>query len=190
MKRQSKDTYFTLKIFHGGEMIEVITRYYRGEFVDYFDGVDEEKLAQTEMNDVAKQLGYEEQNIRFWYQYGNSWYEGAKVLIKNSDVLDILQFIPQNSEVLTHIEHSNRPQPNKPRLQEDEPETDIDNSFLDEIYNIKAPETEAHPDPSGRVLNPKETLGADVSSSCKAYVKHAIETYCFKGGKSICSDTE
>ncbi|CAA0834772.1 Unknown protein [Striga hermonthica] len=149
-----EDTKFTLKFFHGGEMIESLSRYYRGGFVDYFDGVDGDMLGLIEMNDFAKQLGYEEQNIRFWHQYGHSLYRGAKILSSDSDVLDIMKFIPLNREVLIYIEHLNHPQPMQPSclpsslpstLHEDE-EPVLDFSFLDDI-NTATPQTEEHFDP-------------------------------------------
>ncbi|GER29098.1 coproporphyrinogen-III oxidase [Striga asiatica] len=76
--------------------------------------------------------GYEEQDIRFWYQYSHSLYKGAKVMINESDVLDILKFIPHNRDALIYIEHLNHPQPIEP------------SSLPSNLHEDEEP---AHPDP-------------------------------------------
>ncbi|KAL3651611.1 hypothetical protein CASFOL_004613 [Castilleja foliolosa] len=84
-------------------------RNYKGGSSDYFDHVDGDMLGLIELKDIAEQLGYNADKVKFWHQFGESLESDVKQLETDIDVYSILKNPPTNGEVLIFFDHSDEP---------------------------------------------------------------------------------
>ncbi|KAM1234908.1 hypothetical protein ACFX2J_004434 [Malus domestica] len=89
-------------MYHSGQLSE---DFYVGGKVDFFDYCDKDFMSLLEVDDMVKELGYE--NVFMSNQYripGMEIRNGMKPLMTHSDVINMCKFVPNHTRIDVYIE--------------------------------------------------------------------------------------
>lgn len=92
---------FSLEIHHGGKLIkgEGIDEYVGGEVV-FLDHVDEDKMSWIELVRIVEQLGYERNELDFFYKVDS---EDFKILENDEHVLKMVAAMPKSRNMPLYV---------------------------------------------------------------------------------------
>ncbi|XP_020411996.1 uncharacterized protein LOC18788539 [Prunus persica] len=89
-------------MYHNGE---IRGNYYVNGSVDWFDYCDKDRMSMTEIDAMVKELGHEGL-INYWYSIQGDSFDGGLVkLSEDTDVLDMLVFVPDTRVINIFLEH-------------------------------------------------------------------------------------
>ncbi|GER40652.1 S-adenosylmethionine decarboxylase [Striga asiatica] len=103
-----ESTVFTIEFLHGGLMMHIPMKEYRGGYLDYFDGVDGEMFGLIELKDFIEQLGYNSDHVNAWHVHGISLQDGSHIIDSDQLAYKVMNLIPENRIariVLEHVHH-------------------------------------------------------------------------------------
>ncbi|CAB4272235.1 unnamed protein product [Prunus armeniaca] len=93
---------FSIQMYHNGE---IRGNYYVNGSVDWFDYYDRDRMSMTEIDVMVKELGHEGL-INYWYSIPCDSFDGGLVkLSEDTDVLDMLVFVPDTRVINIFLEH-------------------------------------------------------------------------------------
>ncbi|CAL9017840.1 unnamed protein product [Prunus brigantina] len=93
---------FSIQMYHNGE---IRGNYYVNGSVDWFDYCDKDRMSITEIDAMVKELGHEGL-INYWYNIPGDSFDGGLVkLSEDTDVLDMLVFVPDTRVINIFLEH-------------------------------------------------------------------------------------
>ncbi|GER42841.1 50S ribosomal protein L5 [Striga asiatica] len=98
-------TLFTIEFLHGGLMLHIPVKDYRGGYLDYFDGVDGEMFGLIELKDFIEQLGYNSDHVNAWHVHGISLQDGSHIIDSDQLAYKVMNLIPENRIVRIVLEH-------------------------------------------------------------------------------------
>lgn len=95
--------YFTVKIYHGGCMIN--NNYVGGKF-DFYDNVDKDRMSLTEVDGMVKGLNkaYVGQRIDYWFRIGSED-DALTKLTTDADVTTMCCCVPEIRLVIIYLDH-------------------------------------------------------------------------------------
>ncbi|CAL9013904.1 unnamed protein product [Prunus brigantina] len=93
---------FSIQMYHNGE---IRGNYYVNGSVDWFDYCDKDRMSMTEIDVMVNELGHEGL-INYWYSIPGDSFDGGLVkLSEDTDVLDMLVFVPDTRVINIFLEH-------------------------------------------------------------------------------------
>ncbi|CAL8095357.1 unnamed protein product [Prunus armeniaca] len=93
---------FSIQMYHNGE---IRGNYYVNGSMDWFDYCDKDRMSMTEIDAMVKELGHEGL-INYWYSIPGDSFDGGLVkLSEDTDVLDMLVFVPDTRVINIFLEH-------------------------------------------------------------------------------------
>ncbi|KAI5332114.1 hypothetical protein L3X38_022242 [Prunus dulcis] len=96
---------FTLEVHHGGYFVDSL--YMRG-IVQWVDGQDAYEVSMLELFEPVKHLGYDEQNIQYYYKHmKNGWVE----IRTDNDYFGALKFVKSSQLFVLYITDNPTPRP-------------------------------------------------------------------------------
>nr|GEY43583.1 transposase, MuDR [Tanacetum cinerariifolium] len=89
-------TVFCLKINHDGAFKKPFKIRYKGGKVNWIDTIDFDKFSINDVSDMMKNIGYDNVAMEYYFKKPNTELDkGLRKLATNSDVLEMLKFVPK-----------------------------------------------------------------------------------------------
>ncbi|CAL9018764.1 unnamed protein product [Prunus brigantina] len=96
---------FTLEVHHGGYFVDGL---YMGVIVQWLDGQDADEVSMLELFELVKHLGYDDQNIQYYYKHRtNGWVE----IRTDKDYFGALKLVKPRQLFVLYITDNPAPRP-------------------------------------------------------------------------------
>ncbi|KAK8701722.1 hypothetical protein V6N13_020101 [Hibiscus sabdariffa] len=100
--KETNSLRFTTVIHHGGFFLRKSGLIYTGEFVNYFDGCDVDRMSMFEIRDMVEMLGIT-YTMKVYWEVSINHFE-VKLLANDADVLEMVSNLPMNHYVHVYLE--------------------------------------------------------------------------------------